>query len=83
LSPAVHSAPVAALSSALAEAQPVLPNKDRVGEASTAIGVEVTSSTVAVPGQPVEDEPVVTKSIAEPSSDTPVSMFDGNCYEEF
>jgi hypothetical protein len=66
------------------EAQPVLSRKDRVGEASTAIGVEVTSSTVAVPGQPVEDEPTVTGSITEPLSNTPVSMLDGrNCYEEF
>jgi len=39
--------------------------------------VEVTqSSTVAVPGQPVEDEPVVTGSITEPSSTTAVSMLD-------
>jgi hypothetical protein len=66
------------------EAQPVLPNKDRVGEASSAIVVEVAqSSTMTVPDA-VEDEPVVTGSITEPSSTTPVSMLDGrNCYEEF
>jgi hypothetical protein len=52
------------------------PNEEKA-EASTAIVVEVTqSSTVAVPGQPVEDEPVVTGSITEPSSTTPVSMLD-------
>jgi hypothetical protein len=49
------------------------PNEEKA-EASTAIVVEVTqSSTVAVLGQPVEDEPVVTGSITEPSSTTPVS----------
>ena len=53
------------------------PNEEKAGEASAAIVVEVTqSATVAVPGQPVEDEPVVTGSIAEPSSTTPVSMLD-------
>jgi hypothetical protein len=52
------------------------PNEEKA-EASTAIVVEVTqSSTVAVPGQPVEDEPVVIGSITEPSSTTPVSMLD-------
>jgi hypothetical protein len=52
------------------------PNEEKA-EASTAIVVEVTqSSTVAVPGQPVEEEPVVTGSITEPSSTTPVSMLD-------
>jgi hypothetical protein len=52
------------------------PNEEKA-EASTAIVVEVTqSSTVAVPGQSVEDEPVVTGSITEPSSTTPVSMLD-------
>jgi hypothetical protein len=47
--------------------------------------VEVTqSATVAVPGQPVEDEPVVTGSITEPLSTTSVSIFDGkNCDEDF
>ena len=47
--------------------------------------VEVTQSeTVAVPGQAIEDEPVVTGSITEPSSTTPVSMLDGkNCDEDF
>jgi hypothetical protein len=66
------------------EAQPVLPTKDRVGEASTVIVVEVTqASTVAALDQ-AEDEPVVTGSFTEPSSSTPVSMLDGrNCYEEF
>jgi hypothetical protein len=60
------------------------PNEEKA-EASTAIVVEVTqSSTVAVPGQPVENEPVVTGSITEPSSTTPVSMLDGkNCDEDF
>jgi hypothetical protein len=58
------------------------PNEEKA-EASTAIVVEVTqSSTVAVPGQPVEDEPVVTGSISEPSSTTPVSMLDGNHGDE-
>jgi hypothetical protein len=67
------------------EAQPVLPNKDRVGEASTAIVVEVTqASTAAALDQAAEGEPVVTGSITDPSSTTPVSMLDGrNCYEEF
>jgi hypothetical protein len=64
------------------EAQPVLPTKDRVGEAAPPITVEVTQASV--PGQTVDDEPVVTGSITEPSSNTPVSMLDGrNCYEEF
>jgi hypothetical protein len=61
------------------------PNEEKAGEASAAIVVEVTqSSTVAVPGQPIEDEPVVTGSVAELSSATPVSMLDGkNCDEDF
>jgi hypothetical protein len=42
--------------------------------------VEVTQSeTVAVPGQPVDEEPVVTGS-AEPT--TPVSMVDGKNGDE-
>jgi hypothetical protein len=47
--------------------------------------VEVTQSeTVAVPGQPVDNAPVVTGSVTEPSSTTPVSMLDGkNCDEDF
>ena len=54
------------------------PNEEKAGEASTAIVVEVTqSSTVAVPGQPVEEEPVVTGSMTEPSPTTPVSTLDG------
>jgi hypothetical protein len=58
------------------------PNEEKA-EASTAIVVEVTqSSTVAVPGQPVEDEPVVTGSITEPSSTTPVSMLDSKHGDE-
>jgi hypothetical protein len=45
--------------------------------------VEVTQSeTVAVPGQPVDEEPVVTGSVAEPSSATPVSMVDGKIGDE-
>jgi hypothetical protein len=61
----------------------VLPNKDRFGEASTAIVVEVMqSSTVAVAGQAAEDQPVVTGSITEPSSTTPVSMLDGKNGDE-
>jgi hypothetical protein len=66
------------------DASLVLPNKERFGEAA-AIAVEITqSSTVAVNGQAIEDEPVVTGSIAEPSSTTPVSMPDGkNCDEDF
>ena len=67
------------------DASAPLPNEEKAGEASAAIVVEVTQSeTVAVPGQPVDDEPVVTGSIAEPSSATPVSMLDGkNCDEDF
>ena len=58
------------------------PNEEKA-EASTAIVVEVTqSSTVAVPGQPVEDEPVVTGSITEQSPTTPVSMLDGKHGDE-
>jgi hypothetical protein len=54
-------------------------------KASAAIVVEVTQmATVAVPGQPVEDELVVTGSITEPSSTTPASMLDRkNCDEDF
>ena len=61
------------------------PNEERASETSAAIVVEITqSATVAVPGQAVEDEPVVTGSIAEPSSATPVSLLDGkNCDEDF
>jgi hypothetical protein len=60
------------------------PNEEKAGEASAAIVVEVTqSTTVAVTGQPVDDEPVVTGSVTEPST-TPVSMIDGkNCDEDF
>jgi hypothetical protein len=67
------------------DASSVLPNEEKLGEASAAIVVEVTqSATVAVPGQPVEEEPVVTGSVTEPSSTTPVSMLDGrNCDEDF
>jgi hypothetical protein len=40
--------------------------------------------TVAVPGQSVDEEPVVTGSVTEPSPTTPVSMLDGkNCDEDF
>ena len=39
-------------------------------------------AAVAVPGQAVEDEPVVTGSITEPSSTTPVSMLDGKNGDE-
>ena len=65
------------------DASSVLPNEQKVG-ASAAIVVEVTQSeTVAVPGQPVDEEPVMIGSIDEPSS-TPVSMLDGkNCDEDF
>jgi hypothetical protein len=61
------------------------PNEEKAGEASAAIVVEVTQSeTVAVPGQPVAEEPVVTGSVSEPSPTTPVSMLDGkNCDEDF
>jgi hypothetical protein len=47
--------------------------------------VELTqSATAAVPGEPVEDEPVVTDSITKPPPTTPVSMLDGkNCDEDF
>jgi hypothetical protein len=65
------------------EAPPVLPRKDRLGEASAAVVVEVTqSSTVVVPGQAAEDKPVVTGSITEPSSTTPVSLLDGKNGDE-
>jgi hypothetical protein len=92
---AIEGAPTAAIPAPAAEtaisdettgdASLVLPNKERFGEAPAAIVVEVTqSATVAVPGQAIEDEPVVTGSIAEPSSTTPVSMLDGkNCDEDF
>ena len=61
------------------------PNEEKAAEASAAIVVEVTQSeTVAVPGQPVAEEPVVTGSVSEPSPTTPVSMLDGkNCDEDF
>jgi hypothetical protein len=61
------------------------PNEEKAGEASAAIVVEVTdSATVAIPGQPVNREPVVTGSVTEPPSTTPVSMLDGkNCDEDF
>jgi hypothetical protein len=59
------------------------PNEEKAGEASAAIVVEVTQSeTVAVPGQPVDEEPVVTGSVAEPSPTTPVSMLDGKNGDE-
>jgi hypothetical protein len=55
------------------------PNEEKAAEASAAIVVEVTqSSTVAVPGQPIDEEPVVTGSVTEPSPTTPVSTLDGN-----
>jgi hypothetical protein len=55
------------------------PNEEKAAEASAAIVVEVTQSeTVAVPGQPVDEEPVVTGSVTEPASTTPVSVLDGN-----
>jgi hypothetical protein len=45
--------------------------------------VEVTQSeTVVVPGQPVDEEPVVTGSVVEPSPTTPVSMLDGKNGDE-
>jgi hypothetical protein len=61
------------------------PNEEKAGEASAAILVEVTqSATVAAPGQPVDEEPVVTGSVTESSAVTPVSMLDGkNCDEDF
>jgi hypothetical protein len=65
------------------EAPLVLPNKDRFGEASTAIVVELTQlSTVAVPDQAAEDKPVVTGSATEPSSTSPVSMLDSKHGDE-
>jgi hypothetical protein len=61
----------------------VLPNKDKFGETSAAIVVEVTQpETVAVPGQPVDEEPVVTGSVAEPSPTMPVSLVDGKNGDE-
>jgi hypothetical protein len=67
------------------DASVVQPNQEKFGEASAAVVVEVIQSvTVPVPGQPVDDEPVLTSSIGEPSSTTPVSMLDGkNCDEDF
>jgi hypothetical protein len=45
--------------------------------------VEVTQSeTVAVPGQPVDEEPVVTGSVADPSPATPASLVDGRNDDE-
>jgi hypothetical protein len=65
------------------DASVVLPNKEKFGETSAAIVVEVTQSeTVAVPGQPVDKEPAVTGSVAEPSSTSPVSMLDGKSGDE-
>jgi hypothetical protein len=59
------------------------PNEEKAGEASAAIVVEVTQSeTVVVPGQPVDEEPVVTGSVVEPSPTTPVSMLDGKNGDE-
>jgi hypothetical protein len=50
------------------------PNDEKAGQAAAAIMVEVTQpETVAVAGEPVDD-PVVTDSIGESSSTTPVSM---------
>jgi hypothetical protein len=61
-----------------------LPNEEKAYEAAAFV-VEITqSATVAVPGQPVDDEPVVTGSVTEPSPPTPTSMLDGkNCDEDF
>ena len=61
------------------------PNEEKAGEASAAIVVEVTqSSTVVVAGEAVEDGPVVTGSVAESATTTPVSMLDGkNGGEDF
>jgi hypothetical protein len=50
------------------------PNEEKAGQAAAAIVLEVTQpETVAVAGEPVDD-PVVTDSIGESSSTTPVSM---------
>jgi hypothetical protein len=55
------------------------PNEEKAAQASVTQLV-----TVAVSGQAIEDEPVVTGSISEPSSTAPVSMLDGrNCDEDF
>jgi hypothetical protein len=57
------------------------PNEEKAGEASAAIVVEVTqSSTVVVAGQAVEDEPVVTGTIPQPSATT--SLLDDKDYDE-
>jgi hypothetical protein len=59
------------------------PNEEKAAQASTAIVVELTqSSTVVVPGQPAEEETVVTGSVMEPSSAAPVSMLDGKNWDE-
>jgi hypothetical protein len=61
------------------------PNEEKAAEASAAIVVEVTQSeTVAVPGEPVDEESAVTGSVTGPAPTTPVSMLDGkNCDEDF
>jgi hypothetical protein len=76
------SAPEPTADSTMSDASAPQPNKEKAGESSAAIVVEVTqSATVAVPGQPVDDEPA-TGSITEPSSTTPVSMLDSKNRDE-
>jgi hypothetical protein len=54
------------------------PNEEKAGQAAAAIALEVTQpETLAIAGEPVDD-PVVTDSIGESSSTTPVSMAVGN-----
>jgi hypothetical protein len=61
----------------------LLQTNEEKAEASAAIVVEITqSSTVAVPGQHVDDEPEVTGSNAESSPTTPVLMLDGKNGDE-
>jgi hypothetical protein len=65
------------------DASLVLPNIEKAGDTSAAIVVEVTqSATVAMPGQPVDSEPVVTGSITELPSTTPVSRPGGKDGDE-
>jgi hypothetical protein len=75
---AAPAAEPAAEDQTTSDASALQPNEEKAGEASAAIVVEVTQSeTVAVPGQPVDEEPVVTGSVAEPATTTPVSTLDG------
>jgi hypothetical protein len=61
-----------------------LPAAEPTIEDKVTIDASAPPPNVAVPGQPVDDEQVVTGSVTEPPSTTPVSMLDGkNCDEDF